>query len=100
MDRVRAVIVDLDGTLVDNMPLHVEAWLETARSLGLATPRERFARDWAGKKNDELITLMLGRDAPPAEVEKIAHAKETRYRDRAARGLAELPGTTALLERL
>ena len=27
---IRAVLFDLDGTLVDNMPFHIKAWIETA----------------------------------------------------------------------
>jgi HAD superfamily hydrolase (TIGR01509 family) len=97
---IAAVLFDLDGTLVDNMGLHVDAWVAVADRIGHPTPRERFAREWAGKKNEELIPLMLGRLVAPDELERIAHDKETRYRTRAARELQELAGTTALLERL
>lgn len=101
MTRLRAVLFDMDGTLVDNMPFHVDAWVEVAQKHGRdASERDRFSREWAGKKNEELIPLMLGRDATEAELELIAHQKESRYRELAGKGLVELPGTTALLTRL
>ncbi|WP_054843085.1 HAD hydrolase-like protein [Vulcanisaeta souniana] len=36
--RIRAVIFDLDGTLVDTVPLHVKSWIETCKRLGLPMP--------------------------------------------------------------
>lgn len=97
---IRAVLFDLDGTLVDNMKLHVDAWCETAERHGRPTDRDRFLREWAGKKNEELIPLMLGRDASPDELQRIAHEKETSYRARAGTQLEELPGSSALLAKL
>ena len=97
---VTAALFDLDGTLVDNMRLHVEAWVEVATQHGRPVARERFLYEWAGKKNEELIPLMLGREASAEELQRIAHEKETRYRDRAAKQLTELPGASALLARL
>jgi beta-phosphoglucomutase len=97
---IHAALFDLDGTLVDNMPIHVDAWAAVAEKYGRPTPRERIAHEWAGKKNDELIPLMMGRAVSADELKQIELEKETRYRDAAARSLAELPGTRALLTRL
>ena len=97
---MRAVLFDLDGTLVDNMSIHTDAWVEVAAKHGHPTSRDRFIREWAGKKNEELIPLMLGREATPAELTQIANEKETLYRARAVTELIEVPGTTKLLERL
>src|SRR3954449_7775079 len=97
---MRAALFDLDGTLVDNMQLHTDAWVEVTNRLGHPTPRERFMREFAGKKNEELIPLVLGRDASAEELASIALDKETRYRARAATELTELPGCSALLQRL
>lgn len=96
----RAALFDLDGTLIDNMNLHTDAWVAVAELHGRPTSRDRFLREWAGKKNDELIPIMLGRDATPEELQRIAHDKETRYREQARKVLQELPGTSALLTTL
>ncbi len=48
----RAAIFDLDGTLVDNMRYHVQAWLAFCARRGIPATAERFEREFAGKKND------------------------------------------------
>ena len=48
------VIFDIDGTLVDSVDLHTEAWREAFRHFGFDLP---FARVWEqiGKGSDQLI---------------------------------------------
>lgn len=97
---MKAALFDLDGTLVDNMKIHIDAWVAVATEHGRPADRDHFTREWAGKKNEELIPLMLGRSASPEEIQRIAHDKETRYRTAAAAQLEPLPGLLPLLERL
>ena len=40
----RALIFDLDGTLVDTMPLHYRSWQDTAARFSFSFPEERFYR--------------------------------------------------------
>lgn len=40
MIRVRAIIFDLDGTLVDSVKAHVEAWMDALGKLGIYKRRE------------------------------------------------------------
>ncbi|MGZ3458995.1 MAG: HAD hydrolase-like protein, partial [Archangium sp.] len=56
-----AAIFDLDGTLVDNMRFHVQAWVAMARGLGLDAPAERFERELNGRRNEEIFPALLGR---------------------------------------
>jgi HAD superfamily hydrolase (TIGR01509 family) len=97
---VIGALFDLDGTLVDNMRIHNAAWTAVAALHGRTVSPERIQHDWAGKKNDELIPLMMGREVSAEELKEIEHQKESRYREQAAGHLVELPGTSALLERL
>jgi beta-phosphoglucomutase family hydrolase len=100
MTRVRAAVFDMDGTLVDNMPFHAQAWIEIAARLGVTLTRERFERELAGRKNDETFALLLGRPVPPEEAERLAHVKETRYRELYRPHVAPLRGLHPLLDRL
>jgi HAD superfamily hydrolase (TIGR01509 family) len=94
-------VFDLDGTLVDNMRFHVEAWVAIAARLGRGDlPPERFSRDWAGRKNAELFALVLGRPVGGEELARLEEEKEGHYRALYAPHLAPLPGALALLERL
>lgn len=95
-----AAIFDLDGTLVDNMAFHRRAWLETAAELGAELTPERFDREFAGKKNEDLFPLLLGRPLPAAEIDRLAAAKEARYRELYAPHVAPLRGARELLRRL
>ena len=40
LEGFKALIFDLDGTLVDSMPLHVAAWQQTAPEYGLVVDGE------------------------------------------------------------
>ena len=43
LPRPRAVLFDLDGTLVDTVETRIEAWLEALAAAGFPTTRERLA---------------------------------------------------------
>ena len=55
---IRAVIFDLDGTLVDSNELHVLAWQETFRHFGKDIPLERL-REQIGKGGDQYLPEFL-----------------------------------------
>src|SRR5262245_27521163 len=96
----RAVLWDLDGTLVDSGEQHFQAWHAIAERLGQAMDRERFAESF-GKRNDTIITGLLGDAVSAAEVQRIGDEKEELYR-RLVReqGLELLPGARHWLHRL
>lgn len=39
---IKALIFDLDGTLVDSNPAHLEAWTRACRKFGIEYPRDKF----------------------------------------------------------
>lgn len=57
----KAVIFDLDGTLVDSNELHVEAWDRAFRKFGKQFPRERL-RSQIGKGSDQYLPEFLTPD--------------------------------------
>jgi beta-phosphoglucomutase family hydrolase len=97
---LRAAIFDMDGTLVDNMRYHSEAWVAFSRKRGIPATPERFEREFAGKKNEELLPLLLGRPVPPEELVQLAHEKETHYRQLYTPHLALIAGAEAFISRL
>ncbi len=97
---VRAVLFDLDGTLVDNMAFHITAWIETAKALGRTLTAATVMRDFAGRRNDEILPALLGRPLAPDELARIAHEKEARYRDLYGPHVALIRGASALLDAL
>jgi len=57
-----AVILDIDGTLIDSNPLHALAWLRAFRRLGREVEAARIL-DLMGMGGDHLAPAILGEDA-------------------------------------
>ena len=97
---IRAVLFDLDGTLVDNMQYHIAAWIETGRELGAELTAEQVMRDFAGRRNEEILPTVARRPLSAQEMARIAHDKEARYRALYAPHLTLMSGAAALLTQL
>lgn len=96
----RAVLWDLDGTLVDSGDYHWRAWLDTMREEGVELSYERFLESF-GQRNDRILSNWLGADADPSRIARIGDAKEAAYRELARReGLVALPGAREWVTRL
>lgn len=96
----RAVLWDLDGTLVDSGELHWVAWRDAMAAEGVAITREMFEATF-GWKNDPILRRWLGDDTPEARKQAIADGKERAYRAALRKaGLEPLPGAREWVERL
>jgi beta-phosphoglucomutase family hydrolase len=97
---LHAAIFDMDGTLVDNMRYHSEAWVALSRRLGIEATSERFEREFAGKKNEEILPILLGRPVPADELSRLAEEKETHYRKLYSPHLSLMRGAESFIARL
>lgn len=97
---LRAVVFDMDGTLVDNMSFHNQAWVALARRLGLALTAEDFQTNFAGRKNEEILPTLLGRPLSHEELNGLAEEKETHYRTLYRPHLKLLNGAEAFIARM
>ncbi|MCA1613731.1 MAG: HAD-IA family hydrolase [Acidobacteria bacterium] len=96
----RAVLWDVDGTLIDSSEYHWVSWREALASEGMALTREQFARMF-GRRNEEILRGYFGEDYPAADVARVGDAKEELYRRLVrTRGIKLLPGVRAWLDRL
>lgn len=94
-----AWLFDVDGVIVDSMPLHTAAWERYLERHGL--PAVDIAARMHGKHNDELVLDLIGPGLSPAEVLRHGAAKEELYREMMRAQLRELlvPGVVQFLER-
>lgn len=100
MQEHRCVIWDVDGTIVDSGDLHWEAYRKVLAREGYELTRDRF--DEVGSlRNDAFLQHALGDGIPPADIARIALAKERAYRALVQeRGLHLYPGAVQWLARL
>jgi HAD superfamily hydrolase (TIGR01509 family) len=96
----RAVLWDLDGTLVDSEEYHWLSWRDTLHAEGVELSRDQFLASF-GQRNDRILGAWLGEGADPGRVRRIGDEKEALYRQLAeTRGLQPLPGAREWLSRL
>ncbi len=96
---MRAVLWDLDGTLVDSEEYHWYAWRDTMAEEGVHLSYGQFLETF-GWRNDAIIPRWLP-DASPEQVARIGEEKEVRYRDMVReRGLEPLAGAADWVRRL
>lgn len=98
MKPYSALIFDMDGTIVHNMPIHNQAWQETLAAAGVHIDINEFHRSTVGKKNIEIMRQMLGDEHSEAELIRWGERKETLYRQRFAELRQPMPGLVSLLQ--
>lgn len=70
----------MDGTLVDNMHVHVEAWRRLLEENGLDMVEHDFLVKTAGKTNREIMPSVFG-DISDERITELAERKESLYRE-------------------
>lgn len=93
---MQALLFDLDGTLIDSMPLHHAAWRDWFVAQGLPFDEDGFFAATAGRTNAEILADLYPR-ADEAERWRMAESKEALYRQRAATQLQLIAGALPLL---
>jgi len=95
--RPAAFIFDLDGVLIDSMPLHRDAWRIYLNRLGI--PIENIELRMHGRRNDEIVSEFIGRDLPASEIFEHGAAKERLFREMMAPALQAhiVPGVREFL---
>jgi len=100
MSARRAVLWDMDGTLIDSEEFHWISWRDTLAAEGVAITREQFLATF-GQRNDSIIPKFFGDAATPEKIVQIGNAKEELYRRLIRRdGISPLPGVAQWLRQL
>jgi HAD superfamily hydrolase (TIGR01509 family) len=100
MSVSRAVLWDMDGTLIDSEEFHWISWRDTLAKEGVVITREQFLSSF-GQRNDSIIPQWLGAGSSPERIERIANAKEELYRYLIIHnGISPLPGVARWVRQL
>ena len=78
-DEVKALLFDLDGTLVDNMQLHIDAWVQTGTHYGLPITPEMIQIN-AGIPTRQLIVKLASENDWKINTDDFTKLKQSTYR--------------------
>ncbi|MGH1591180.1 HAD family hydrolase [Methylobacterium phyllosphaerae] len=96
---MRAVIFDIDGTLLDSVDLHARAWVEAFAHFGVATD-ESAVRRQIGKGGDELMPVFLSQERIARDGETIEAYRSDLFKRRYLSEVRPFPGVRPLFERI
>lgn len=79
--KTRAVIFDLDGTLIDNNSYHRRTWEKYLERRGKKISEEEFNANMNGRTNEDAIKYIFGKETTQEEAMKYTLEKESLYRE-------------------
>ena len=97
--HLRAVLVDIDGTLLDSNDAHARAWMKVLKARGDDFPFERV-RPLIGKGGDKLLAELLGDAIGRDEIERLSEERSRVFLVTELHGLEPTRGARELLERI
>ncbi len=99
MKALKAVLLDVDGTLVDSNDAHAQAWLDVFEKNGYEATFERV-RMLIGEGGDKLIPQVTGLAPDSHEAVRLSHERGTRFMRTYFPNVRAFPKAEALLARL
>src|SRR5881394_3410293 len=97
--RLRAVILDVDGTLIDSNDAHAEAWKQAGADYGRRIPFHA-ARALIGMGGDKVLQRLTGLDAEDPEGKQIKQRRVEIFTQRYLPGLQPFSAARELLVHL
>ncbi len=96
---LRAVLFDVDGTLVDSVDLHAHAWKEAFAHYGKTIPFGKV-RSQIGKGGDQLIPYFLDQEEQERWAEELHDFRKKLFQERYLSRVKPFPMVRELLERI
>jgi phosphoglycolate phosphatase-like HAD superfamily hydrolase len=99
MNKVRGVILDVDGTLVDSNDAHAQAWVDALAEADIQVPLSKVRR-LIGMGGDKLLPAACGFEEDSTEGKKIGQRREEIFKERYLPHLRPFFYADKLLERM
>jgi beta-phosphoglucomutase len=94
--KYKGFIFDLNGTMIDDMPYHINAWHRILNSLGAGITLERTKQECYGKNHELLERIFPGRFSSE-EKNEMSFDKERQYQEQFRPHLKFIDGFDAFL---
>jgi beta-phosphoglucomutase len=92
----KAIIFDMDGTMIDNMMVHHRAWQQQLAIEGFSYSLSDIIEQFHGK-NLDIIERIFGEKYSPEERQRFSNDKEAKYREMYRPDLKLIDGLAELL---
>jgi HAD superfamily hydrolase (TIGR01509 family) len=96
---IKAVIFDIDGTLVDSVDLHAQAWQEAFRKFGHDIPFDEV-RQQIGKGGDQLMPVFLSEAELKRFGDELEEYRSQLFKQKYLPQVRAFPAVRALFERI
>jgi HAD superfamily hydrolase (TIGR01509 family) len=96
---IKAVILDVDGTLIDSNDAHAAAWVDACREFGFEVDFDHVRR-LIGKGGDKVLPELTGLEEDSEQGERITERRGEVFRERYLHTLKPFPQARELLERM
>ena len=100
MNKVEAVIFDMDGVLIDSGAFHRAAWRALLDESGVPVSDPEFWRSTIGRPVEEALPLLFNRPLSRRELACYSQRKTELYHSFARQGFAPVPGAQAFVRAL
>ena len=94
-----AVILDVDGTLIDSVNLHAKAWQDALREFGHEVSLDDLRRQ-VGKGGDQLLPLFLPKDELEAVGKAVDERRSQIFKERYLHDVQPFPMVRELVQRM
>ena len=97
MKQQTGFLFDMDGTLLNNMQYHLQAWEKAVGEAGSDLKGEELFKELYGKNKEVLERIFEKDKKPPEELEEIGNKKDGYYREFYKPHIVLIPGAAAFL---